>query len=212
MQNGTRALEISQWLETPSGLGVAVVVFLTVPVVAVILDIADRPVTGVKLASLGHIVQGMIMLAVFWISGKSLARAIDESLEQQKKRARSDDRAKNEKDLLAAKKKIVNMLSFVAQQVVMISAVNSFAVFSPYGTAAPLLLFGLPMAVVRVARKQVAFPVSVPSGSLQRVFRRQSYRQHDLLRYYVPRRCVSTRCPCLLTSSASNCSPGGASW
>lgn len=117
---------------------------------AAVFNIADRTVTGVKLASLGHIFQGMLVLVVFWICGKSLTRAIDESLEQQEKRVENDCRASTEKEkLVTAKKKTgKKLLGFVLQQVIMNSIVNSFAVFSEYGTAAPLLLFGLPMALV----------------------------------------------------------------
>ena len=149
MQKSTRVLAISQWLEKPTGLRVALSVVSIVPVVAAVFDIAGRTVTGVKLASLGHIFQGTLVLVVFWICGKSLTRAIDESLEQQEKRAKNDHRASTEKEkLITAKKKTGKMLGFVLQQVIMISIVNSFAVFSEYGTAAPLLLFGLPMALV----------------------------------------------------------------
>lgn len=148
MQN-TQALAISQWLEKPTGLRVALSVISIVPVVAVVLDIVGLTVMGVKLASVGNIFFGWMLLVVFWICGKSLMRAIDESLEHQKERTGNDHTAANERGkLVAAKKKTAKMLGFVLQQVVMISIVNSFAVFSDYRTAAPLLLFGLPMALV----------------------------------------------------------------
>lgn len=158
-------LTLSAWLETRAGHSLACTAVSIVPCVATILAVGGHPETAFKMTAAGILVMSSFVSGSFWICGKSLIRGIDQSLVE-KAKAREDakggkhDNIEDIEDhdefgdqtLLATRKKVKWMLSFVSRQLVLMGFVLMLAIFTKYGTAAPLLLFDTPLVVMSILK------------------------------------------------------------
>lgn len=80
---------------------------------------------------------------VFAYCGRSLVRVIEGAMQQKGHEYEGEDEF-----LLQARRKARRVVFFFCHQNLMVISLLTFATFSKYGSAAPLLLFGIPLAAV----------------------------------------------------------------
>lgn len=109
-----------------------------------------------KLTAAGILFMGSILVVLLRICGKSLLRVIDESIEKKKARGEAKDGDDEDQALLTARRKVRWMLAFAARQMTLKGAILLTAIFSKYGTAAPLLLFYTPVVGMTLIKLIIA--------------------------------------------------------
>lgn len=153
-------LALSSWLETPTGHYAACSIMSIVFCGAIILAAVDLPETAIRTTAAGGLIVSLIVTVSLWVCGRSLIRVIDESLEQKQTRTNSGKDGETggveDQALLAARKKVKWVLGFGLRQMVMMGSVLSFTIFSKYGIAAPLLLFGIPLVIMPIVKMIIA--------------------------------------------------------
>ena len=179
MNRTPQMLELSSWLETPTGHYASYSAVSIIPAAAAILAVVDRPEAAMKMTAVAILFVGSSVAGVFWICGKSLTRVINESIEMKKKRGEAQDGDDGNEDLLAARTKIGWTVGFITRQMILMDSILVFAIFSKYGTAAPLLLFDTPMVIITMVKHVIA--VQLFSG-------RSKLNAPPRLRYYIGRR------------------------
>lgn len=149
-------LGLSSWLETPTGHYAACRIMSIVFCGAIILAVADLSETAIRTTAAGGIFVSSIITVSLLVCGKSLMHVIDESIEQKKTRTNSaKDGAPGgveDQALLAARKKVKWVMGFGSRQMVMMGSILGFGIFSKYGVAAPLLLFGIPLVIMPIVK------------------------------------------------------------
>lgn len=114
--------------------------------VAAAVAIAGYTETAVKILATGDGCLGVVFAILFWYIGKFLLGAIDRSLERSTAGAKGSG-GRGDPALLAARKKVVKIISFFVQQSVMGSIMVLFSAHSRYGAEVPLLLFCIPFVL-----------------------------------------------------------------
>ena len=168
MRQSPEILELCSWLEKPAGRRTSCSALSTPPAVGMALLAAHRTRLAIRVMAAGVVCQAVLIATMFFAGGKSLTRAINESLRQHQERhpyvARGNVTDEGEEEvrfdggehmvrggdesLREAKTKIQRMMVFAVQTAVQVFLMLLFAVSSGYGVAAPLLLFILPMGYV----------------------------------------------------------------
>jgi len=158
MRKSPEVLRICQWLETPAGHRVAYGLVSISPVCTIVLDLVNHPETAMEVLAAGIIALcGLCMPTMFWVCGRSLIRAIDESVRQQQQNrqetlvahGKEDEGHERKHSRLMRARQTVKMIALTAFVVCgKVTGLLLFAVCSRYGTATPLLLFALPMCII----------------------------------------------------------------
>lgn len=156
MERSPEMLALCAWLETPAGHHASCSAVSTIPAAAIVLAVVDRQEAAMKMTAAGILFVGTTFMGVFWECGKSLISAIDESIEMRKTRVEWKDGDGGNEAILAVRKKVRWTMGFAARQITLMGSVLAFAIFSKYGTAAPLLLFDIPMVIVTMIKQTVA--------------------------------------------------------
>lgn len=152
-------LALATWLETPVGHYAACSIMSIVHCVAIILAVVDRPEAAIRMATAGSFFVSSIVTVSLMVCGQSLIRVIDESIELKKSRVNiygGDIEGAGDQALLAARTKVKWTLGFAARQMVMLIFILGFALFSKYATAAPLLLFDIPLVFMPIIKMMVS--------------------------------------------------------
>lgn len=184
MQESPELIVISNALERPVGQCAAYGVVSIGAVVGTMLAAAKRSQAAIKVASVAFMFLIVFSTLVIWKCGMSLLRAINGSLQNCLHRnsitntttaAGEQDndtvggRIRGDPSLLAARKKTKKVVSFTLQMGLQAIVMLIFAVSSKYGTAAPLILFGIPMGFMPLLwhgfNVQLHAGRSQPSGS-----------------------------------------------
>lgn len=146
---------INSWLEDLHGRLISCVGVSILHVAGIILVLVDRTWTGLamKMVAMEVCALNAVGVVVFVYCGRSLVRVIDGAMQQQQGQeheCRSGEDANHDGDefLLAARRKTRRIVLFFAQQFLMVMSLLIFAIFSKYGSAAPLVLFGIPLAAI----------------------------------------------------------------
>lgn len=169
MRDTPEMVMVSNALERPVGQWISNSLVSIGAVIGTILAAAKHSQAAIRAASVAFMFLIFSSILIIWKCGSSLVRTIDISLEKSVKArdaissvttpvsGRHDhDKAGGGKQedpirdprLLGARKKIKKAMSFTLQMAVQTLAILMFAVVSKYGTAAPLILFGIPMGIV----------------------------------------------------------------
>lgn len=156
MNRSLEMVAFSAWLETPAGRRTAWVAVSAVPFAAMILAVVDQPEAAMKTTAAGILLVTSFIAGSFRMCGRPLIRFIDESIENRKARGHAKDGDDEDRALLAARNKVTWTLSFAARQMTVMGSTLMFAIFSKYGTAAPLLLFDTPMVVITIIKLMVS--------------------------------------------------------
>ena len=171
LQLSPEVLKISRWLESSVGQYLTYGVVSIAPVCAIVLDLVNRTEAAIRLITFQILVLGSLLLAVFYVCGKSLLKGFDGSLQQHKQmqdelqqmrvimvkgkdasssapsspagRSSSGDAI-----LLAARAKVKKVVVFAVSLLTNVLSMMLFAIVSPYGVEAPLLFFFIPMTLV----------------------------------------------------------------
>ncbi|CAM9155797.1 unnamed protein product [Ectocarpus sp. 13 AM-2016] len=146
-------IALSAWLERPRGYITACCTMSFAPGVATVLALAKYTESAVRFIALGGVIVGTIILAVFWVCGRSLMRAIDTSLQLQTSfpstgKVEGQNGGRGYRTLLEAKRKVRRIMTVTAGLLVPAIAVVAMAIFTPYGIQAPLLMFCVPFGFV----------------------------------------------------------------
>ncbi len=220
MRQSPEILALCSWLEKPGGRRTSYCALSIPPAIGIVLDAAHRTRLAIRVVAVGVIFQAVVIAGMFYAGGKSLMRAIDESLRQYQEQfqeaaaaaggggggtdegetdGKFDDQQAEGGDepLRAAKKKVKRMMIFAVQTAAMVFTMLLFAVCSGYGIAAPLLLFILPMAYVPLVWNMVHIQLhsgrsTVRGGSSGRLISASAnFRRTSLLRRSMSRRASS---------------------
>lgn len=118
------------------------------------------------LLSIQIVVLSLFLLVAFWMCGKSLLKGIDQALEQHQQKQQQlqkmgvirvngqevgtplQDLSSGDPLLLAARKKVRMVVVFAIVVLMQVIAMLLFAIVSPYGTEAPLVVCISPMTLV----------------------------------------------------------------
>lgn len=166
MRKSPRLLAASNWLESQAGHRLVYGLALIAPAVMHFMDwMGDRQMTF-QLIGTGICVICAMGTAAFWLCGKSLMQAIDVSLQRQHQQLKSlspeepnemtaeiagttSSRQGSNGDLtlLAARKKVKMVLTFVTWMGAATECMMIFDIVSGYGAAQPLVLLVAPLAV-----------------------------------------------------------------
>lgn len=170
MRKSPEILAVCTWLETPLGHRLACTAVSMAPVSALALTSSGSDsVMAIKFISGGIVALCFVMSAGFTVCGRSLLRAIDESLLLQQQQEESRERgqrmsvsggrehsntAQSEKRycnggdpfLRKARRKVKIVVVVANFLCVNVAVILAFAVCTNYGSEAPLLVFVIPMA------------------------------------------------------------------
>jgi len=220
MRQSPEILALCSWLEKPTGRRTAYWALSIPPATGIVLDVAQRTRLAIRVVAVGVIFQAVAIAGMFYAGGKSLMRAIDESLRQYQEQLHPaaavaagggggrtaggevdvNDQQHAEggdESLRAAKKKVKRMMIFAVQTAAMVFVMLLFAVCTEYGVAAPLLLFILPMAYVPLVWNIVHIQLhagrsTVRGGSSRRLISASgNFRRTSLFRRSMSRRASS---------------------
>lgn len=187
MRRSPEVLALSSKMETPAGRRAACLALSVAPSVALFLDLAGLSPYAMKVTAIGIVFQAVLIAVTFWVGGRSLLRAIDESLRHHHQQRRetataltgataataatggtgwtgetvggeeeNEEKSGNtagigslttgsdDQPLQAAKKKIVRMIAFALQTVVVVMSMLLVTICTDYGVAAPLPFFMVP--------------------------------------------------------------------
>ena len=146
LRDSPELLAISNWLQTSTGKIVGYSFGSIHGGVAAAVAVAGYTETAVKILATGDGCLGVLFAIFFWYIGKFLLGAIERSLAHN---TGGEEGSGDRRDpvLLAARKKVVKIISFFVQQCVMASMLLLFSAHSKYGTEAPLLLFCAPFTM-----------------------------------------------------------------
>lgn len=162
MQGTPKILTLSNALAHPRGRYASYVLVCTGATISTILAVARHSQAAVKVAAVAFMSLVLACDIVIWKGGTYLVRAIDRSIRTQSDDGPSRDTGASPSTggkkygggvrmehsvLLVARKKMKTAMIFCMLLSGQIFAVLLFAVFSKYGTAAPLILFGIPMGL-----------------------------------------------------------------
>lgn len=145
---------MSQWLGNPRVGYILCGVVSIAPVISVILAAFAATETSIRVMSAGLLLVIVGSIATFLACARSLVSVIDSSLErksqeQAKKRLAGpggdNGRVGRDPNLLTSRKKIMKVVAVGATMSSIVFLTLSLATFTPWGTAAPLVLFGIPL-------------------------------------------------------------------
>lgn len=145
VRDSSEVFRISAALEQPLGRELSYFAASVGPMTSTILAAANRQTIAVKASAVAFILLGVNCTVVILVCGKSLLNVIDETL---KKTSGKGGSGVASQELLRARKKIVFTLMFVVQSAGQTLSMLVVAVVTNYGTAVPLILFGIPMGIV----------------------------------------------------------------
>lgn len=181
MQGTPKILALSNALERPAGRYASYGVVCTGATISTILAVARHSQAAIKIAAIAFMCLVTACDIVIWRGGTYLVHTIDISLQQTQSEDRqgrgagpssvtrgkrySGERIEHS-SLLAARKKMKIAMTFCMQLSAQIFAILLFAVFSKYGIAAPLILFGIPMGFA--PQIWFSFNVQLHSGRTKR--------------------------------------------
>ncbi|CAM9667119.1 unnamed protein product [Ectocarpus fasciculatus] len=153
MSECPEVVALSTWLERPRGYIMACCTLCIGPIVATGVALANYSESAVRMVALGGVLVGVLIPAVFWVCGRSLIRAINNSLQLQAAsesvwKAEGHERSAGYQALLNAKRKVMRVMVVTASLIFPALAVVWLAIFTPYGLEAPLLMFCIPIGLV----------------------------------------------------------------
>lgn len=162
MQKSPTLLAISNWLETRTGHCVLYGLVSIAPIASMFIELATDIETTFMLISIGICIITAMGMATFWVCGRSLVNAIDASLQQNRDKQQQQLQASSaagaketnsrkgsygDLTLLAARKKVKIVLTFVMCSGTTTEFFMLFGVYSGYGAKAPLVLLVAPLAI-----------------------------------------------------------------
>ncbi|CAM9616911.1 unnamed protein product, partial [Ectocarpus sp. 8 AP-2014] len=154
MRESPEIFALSTWLERPRGHIAAGCTMSIGPSIATIFALANNTELAARFVALGGVFVSNLILVVFWVCGRSLMRAIDNSLQLQTASSQSAGKAEGQncgaghRTLVEAKKKVRRMVMVTASLLFPAMTMGSLGAFTPYGVRAPLLMYGVPFALV----------------------------------------------------------------
>lgn len=147
LRESPEIVSASNWLQTPVGKRAGYSFGAVHAGIATAVAIAGYTETAARILAIGDGLLGATFAVVFLYCGKSLLAAIDASLQRNAVPRAESPAGGRDSALLAAKKKVVMVISFFVQQCIMASAFLLFAALSRYGTGAPLVMLCVPFVL-----------------------------------------------------------------
>lgn len=155
MQESPEVLAVTQRLENPRVPYVVCGVVSIAPVISAVLAAFAVTETSVRVMSTGLVLVIFGSMSTFFVCARSLARVIDGSLERKREEnaekgaaglpGGDNSTAGGDPNLLAARTKIRTVMIFGIAMSSTVSFTLLLAIVTKWGTAAPLLLFGIPL-------------------------------------------------------------------